>query len=435
MATSKPAPESYSEVLDQWKHLLLQTEATTDTATWWTQLSIAAIALLLAFALGKRIVSSKGSPRLIGLVFGKGAASENNRYVVVPAVATALLWLSFLLFEPFYSDHCVYLRGVALCTTIWFVFDVVFRLFKDRHGFQIALVGFFLWALSYILDIHSLVSESLDLVAFSQGSFRISLRDILYGIAYLSGLFWISGLIARIIDQKVNSSTSLSVSSKVLFSKLAHIILFTLAILVSLRLMGFDLGSLTFFSGALGIGLGFGSQKIIANFVSGLILLIEKSVKPGDFVLVDGECGQVKKLNTRYTTILSKGSQEHLVPNEDLVTNQVISFSHSDNNFSIRAEIGVGYDSDPNQVIELCCKAMRSIDRVCGEPSCHLLGFGDSSIDFRLTFTIEDPINGIASARSAVLLAVWDEFKANGIQIPFPQREVRILGGDPSPIS
>jgi small-conductance mechanosensitive channel len=210
--------------------------------------------------------------------------------------------------------------------------------------------------------------------------------------------------------------------------KASRLFLYVVAILISLKTSGVDLSALAFFSGALGLGLGFGLQKVISNLVSGVIILLDKSIKPGDVIEIDGTYGWINTLRTRYVSVLTRDRKEILIPNEDFVTNKVVNWSFSDTFVRIKANVGISYDTDVDQAIECCIRAAESIPRVVGHPApkCLLVAFGDSSIDLQIRFWINDANEGVANVRSAVLLQVWREFKENNIEIPFPQREIRM---------
>ncbi len=192
------------------------------------------------------------------------------------------------------------------------------------------------------------------------------------------------------------------------------------------RLLGIDFTALAFFGGALGLGIGFGLQKVVSNFVSGIIILLDKSIKPGDTIAIGETFGWVRSLRARFVSVITRDGREYLIPNEDFITQRVENWSFTDTLVRIDVTFGVSYDSDPHAVRQLAVAVTRGIDRVLEmpQPLCHLTAFGESSLDFILRFWIADPQNGVTNIRGAVLLACWDAFKAAGIQIPFPHREV-----------
>ncbi|MCK5099860.1 MAG: mechanosensitive ion channel, partial [Desulfobacteraceae bacterium] len=217
-------------------------------------------------------------------------------------------------------------------------------------------------------------------------------------------------------------------STAVLLVKTARVTIYTIIILVALNSTGIELTTLTVFGGALGVGIGFGLQKVVSNFISGIILLLDKSIKPGDVIEIDDVYGYISKLQSRYVSVVIRDGSEHLIPNEDLITQKVINWSFSDTKIRIKVPIGISYDSDPHHVMELIMSSIKGMTRILSdpEPACLLRGFGDSSVDLELRFWIKDPENGVENIKSEVLLNVWDTFKDNNIVIPFPQRDVHL---------
>jgi small-conductance mechanosensitive channel len=214
-----------------------------------------------------------------------------------------------------------------------------------------------------------------------------------------------------------------------------QVVLYTSAFVVALRVVGVDLTGLAVLSGAIGVGLGFGLQKVVSNLVSGIIILLDKSIKPGDVISLGETFGWINALGARYVSVVTRDGREYLIPNEDLITGQVVNWSHSSDFVRLDIFFGTAYGDDPHQVRALAIEAAASVDRVLAHPKppvCHIVGFGDSSVDYILRFWISDPTGGLTNIRGNVYLALWDIFKANGISVPFPQREVRVLpDGDP----
>jgi small-conductance mechanosensitive channel len=191
---------------------------------------------------------------------------------------------------------------------------------------------------------------------------------------------------------------------------------------------GINITAFAVFSGALGVGIGFGLQKVVSNLISGVILLLDRSIKPGDVIEVGQSYGRVHSMGARYASVITRDASEYLIPNEDLITQQVINWSYSSKNIRLKAPIGVGYGSDIPKVIELVQEAASKVDRVLENPApkCLMKGFGDSAIDLELRFWIADPEQGCANVTSAVLVEVWKVFNENNVDIPFPQRDVRV---------
>ena len=191
--------------------------------------------------------------------------------------------------------------------------------------------------------------------------------------------------------------------------------------------VGVDLTGLAVLSGAIGVGLGFGLQKVVSNLVSGVIILLDKSIKPGDVISLGETFGWIRELRARFVSVVTRDGREFLIPNEDFITTQVVNWSFSDRFVRLDVDFGVSYDSDPHEVTRLAIEAASSVDRVVSDrkkPVCWMTEFGDSSINFKLRFWIIDPQDGLTNVRGKVLLALWDTFNEHGIKIPYPHREV-----------
>ena len=217
-----------------------------------------------------------------------------------------------------------------------------------------------------------------------------------------------------------------------LISKFIKFTLLTVATLAALTSIGLDLTALTVFSGAVGIGIGFGLQKVASNLISGIIILMDRSIKPGDVIALGDTFGWIHSLKARYVSVVTRDGIEYLIPNEVFVSDRVINWSYSDRKVRIELRFGVDYKSDPHQVRAIAVEAVSQIDRVLEKPPpvCHVTAFGDSSIDFVLRLWIEDPQSGLTNLRGQAYLALWDAFKDAGIAIPYPHREVFVHQSD-----
>lgn len=268
--------------------------------------------------------------------------------------------------------------------------------------------------------------EFLNSITFPLGETNLSLLGILSALFTISIAWFVASLLGKLIGMQIDRIKPWSPSLRVLLRKLTSLGLQAIAVVVALDLVGFDLATLTIFGGALGLGIGFGLQKIVSNLVSGVILLTDHSIKPGDVIEVEGTYGWINNLKARYVSIITRDGTEHLIPNETLITERVINWSFTDQNVRLKIPIGVSYKSDIHLVKKLILQAADDVPRVLTSPPpmCQLVGFGDSSVDFELRIWINDPPNGTANVKSDVLFRVWDLFKENNIEIPFPQRDV-----------
>jgi small-conductance mechanosensitive channel len=213
--------------------------------------------------------------------------------------------------------------------------------------------------------------------------------------------------------------------------KLSKFLLLVLAFLLALDAVGIDLTALTVFGGAFGVGLGFGLQRIASNFISGFIVLFDRSIRPGDVITIGDKFGWVQELRARYVVVRDRDGVDRLIPNEMLITNEVINWSFSDRNVRLKIPVSISYDNDPEQALALLSEAAMANPRVLAEPepATRLMAFGDNGIELELRVWIQDPQAGLANVRSDINLAIWRAFKAAGIVIPYPQRDLHIRGG------
>lgn len=261
------------------------------------------------------------------------------------------------------------------------------------------------------------------------GEVRISVLMLLQMVTILAVFFLVAKFTSRWLSARIAASDDLSPSMRVLAVKLLQTVLFITAFIIGLRAIGVDLTALAFLSGAIGLGIGFGLQKVVSNLVSGVIILMDKSIKPGDVISIGETFGWINHLGARYASISTRDGREYLIPNEDLITGQVVNWSHSDEFVRLDIHFGTSYDDDPHLVRRIATEAALTDNRVLSTrpPVCHITGFGDSSVDYVLRFWIKDPTGGLTNIRGKVFLALWDTFKAHDVSIPFPQREVRLL--------
>ena len=360
-------------------------------------------------------------------------------FQIIKAVADLTLpivWAFLQFLTTFIFRQIDFSYGLLTITTNLLTAWIVIRLvthFVENPAFSriIAVTAWTIAALNIVgyLDETSAFLESLS---FSLGTMNISALAIINSIITLVIFLWAAGFASGLIDQQMRNATSLTPSIRVLVSNLSRITLIIIAILVALGGAGIDLTALTVFSGAVGIGVGFGLQKIISNFISGIILLLDKSVKPGDNIALGTTFGWIDKLNARYVSVITRDGTEHLIPNEELIINRVENWSYSSNLLRLRIPIGISYRSDVRKAIELCKEAAAECQRIVEDPppNCLLRGFGDSSVDLEIRVWITDPQNGRGNITSECLLKVWDLFHEHAIEIPFPQRDLHIKSAD-----
>jgi small-conductance mechanosensitive channel len=274
------------------------------------------------------------------------------------------------------------------------------------------------------------ILQGLEDAGFSIGKNRISVLLILQSVVTVAVTVMVALWFSRLLENRLMRAVQINMNLRVVLTKLVRILLTLVGVLVALSAIGFDITLLSVFGGALGVGLGFGLQKIASNYVSGFIILLDQSVHLDDVITVDGHYGIVHQIRSRYMVLRKLDGTEVVIPNDTLITSAVVNHSLSDRKARILMPVQIGYECDLEQVIEIMKQAALRHSRVLKDPAPEGLvqGFGESGIDLQLSFWIEDPEEGSASMKSALYLDIWREFKANGVTVPYPQREVRIIG-------
>ena len=345
--------------------------------------------------------------------------------LIFPALWLVLLWTCFSVAILLEWDRQI-LRIVGSLLGAWIV--IRFTATLVRNVFLAKTIAVLAWTIAAlnILGLLKPALELLDSLSFTVGKFHLTVLSVLQGIILLVLFLWAAILLSAFAENRLQASTSLTPSARVLTAKLLRITLLIVAILLALSSVGLDLTPFAVFGGALGVGLGFGLQKVVSNFISGIILLLDKSIKPGDVISIGDTYGWVKSLNARYVSLDTRDGIEHLIPNEELIINKVENWSYSNNRIRLKVPVGIHYKSDVRKAIQICRDAAAATDRILKDPPpvCQLRGFGDSSVDLELRMWIEDPQNGRANVISDVLLMVWDKFHEVGIEIPYPQRDL-----------
>ncbi len=275
------------------------------------------------------------------------------------------------------------------------------------------------------------VIEALEQVSIPVGKQKLDLWMLVHGTVTVGVTLLVALWIASLIESRLMAAEKLDANLREVMARLAKAVLAVIALLSSLSLVGIDVTALSVFSGALAVGLGFGLQKIAANYVSGFIILLDRSIRLGNLVAVDATTtGTVSQITTRYTVLKMLTGTEVIIPNEYLVSNIVRNLSFSDTRVRVAVNVQVSYKTDLDQAMQLMIDAARQQERVLSdpEPAVMLTDFADSGINLELGFWIPDPEAGTGGVRSDINLAIWKAFRENGIEIPYPQREVRVLG-------
>lgn len=346
-------------------------------------------------------------------------------------VLVLMLWAAWAIMREITWPSRSYLLGIiAQLASGWLAIALITRLIGNTALRGLVRLGGWIWVTLWVLGLTAEAASLLDRLALEMGTLRISVWTVIQAVVVIGLLFALARFLSRSTAARLTRSEAVSPSMRVLTIKLVQVLAYGAAFFIGLKAVGVDLTGLAVLSGAIGVGLGFGLQKVVSNLVSGVILLLDKSIKPGDVISLGDTFGWINTLGARYVSITTRDGKEYLIPNEDLITGQVVNWSHSNDFVRLDIHFGTAYADDPHLVRKIAIEAAMSVDRVLEShrPVCHITGFGDSSVDYILRFWIRDPSGGLTNIRGNVYLALWDAFKEHGISIPFPQREVRMLG-------
>ncbi|AKH99486.1 Mechanosensitive ion channel [Hoeflea sp. IMCC20628] len=396
----------------------------------WTfyQIGIIAACYLIGWLISRKVEpwlesrarTIKGKPGLLRVII---AVMRRSHWVIFLFLLSIVRLVTLEMTWP----SRTYMMALALTLGwSWLTISVTSRIIHNRTVSRLIALAVFSYVALGILDLRPEATAFLDQVAIQLGDLRISALFVLRTILVTVGFLWIANLLGNFFDSRINTVEDLSPSFKVLAGKVVKISFIVIAGMMALSSTGIDLTALTVFSGAVGVGLGFGLQKVVSNFISGVIILMDRSIKPGDTIALGETFGWIRELRARFVSVITRDGREYLIPNEDFITHQVVNWSFSDKLVRVDVDFGVSYDSDPHQVAKLAIAAGSTVERVLDAPKpvCWMTAFGSSSLDFKLRFWIADPQAGLTNVRGKVLLAMWDAFKENGINIPFPHRAI-----------
>jgi small-conductance mechanosensitive channel len=320
------------------------------------------------------------------------------------------------------------LESAVSLLTAWIIIRLATSLVVDPGWSRAIAIS--AWSLA-ALDIVGMLDPALsvlDNMAINFGDTRVSVLGVGKALLALAVLFWLASFTSSVLERRIARMSGLTPSVQVLFGKLLKITLYVIAFVLAMNSVGIDLTAFAVFSGAVGLGLGFGLQKVVSNLISGVILLLDKSVKPGDVIAIGDTYGWINSLSARYVSVITRDGTEHLIPNEELISQRVENWSYTDQLIRQRLPIGISYSADVRKAIALTVQAATEQDRVLENPApvCHLKGFGDNAVDLELRIWLRDPRSGLSNIKNDVLLRIWDLFHDNDIEFPFPQRELHV---------
>lgn len=311
---------------------------------------------------------------------------------------------------------------------IWLSLKIISAVISNSAIRKIVVSFSWIAAIIYSVGLKDQTIALLNNTGFTLVGIRVTVYAILSALFALLIFGWLAKLAIGVVERHIYKADSIKPSLQVLFIKIAKISFVAVVFFIVISNLGIDLTTFAFVTGAVGIGVGFGLQKVISNLISGVILLLDESIKPGDIIEVDDTFGRVQEMSSRYTSVVDLDGREFLVPNENIITNKLINWSHKDKYVRIHVDVGVSYKADVNKVLEILQSIPAKFPRILThpEPTSYLTEFADSSINFRLNFWITDPEKGLYNVKSDVLVAIWQGFKDNEVEIPFPQRDVYI---------
>jgi small-conductance mechanosensitive channel len=355
--------------------------------------------------------------------------------VLVSSASTAVFAVLVIaarvaMYHSTWPSRSYLLMVAAKLALAWLVIRLVTSVIRNTFIVKVVSISAWLVAALSILGELDTVLETLDSVSVTLSGLRLTPLLLIKLGALLIVALWLTNITSNFVESRITRSSDLTPSIQVLLIKTIRMGLMFLAVAIALSAVGINLSALAVFSGAIGVGIGFGLQRIIANFISGIILLVDKSVKPGDLVTIGDNTGRISAMMTRYISVAAGDGREFLIPNEDLVTQKVTNWTYTDKNTLVKVNFGTNYDADPRLVCKLAIETAAGAPRALKNkpPNCILTEFTDAGMKFSLTFWLADP-DGMDNVRSDVMLALWDGLKREGIRVPYPVREIRVRGG------
>ncbi len=341
------------------------------------------------------------------------------------------LWVIFLIAEktrmPFWL-----IETIVSLVTAWIVINFASYFIGNRFLSKFLSLSVWTIAALNIVDLLDPTIAFLDTVGFDYSQTRISLFTLSAGILSLIVLVWLAFAISNLAARRLNNVDGMTPSAQILLVMLIKITLVIIAVITGLSFVGIDITALAIFTGALGVGIGLGLQKVVSNLFSGLILLVDKSIKPGDVIAVGETYGWVNHMGARYVSVVTILGVEYLIPNDTLITQRVENWSYSNDLLGLATKVGISYDSDMEKAIELIIESAAEHERVLEDPSpkCYVKAYGDSAIELEFYFWIRDPKKGIVNVRSDILRGIWKRFHENNIKIPYPQRDLHVVSAE-----
>lgn len=413
-----------------WQELLV--DLTTEAALW--QFAVIVGAVLSAWLINDalRVYVMRKAPESWKLGIG------SIKRVLFPLSTLTFVWVAKIILSYWQHTSLLLLASkLLLAMALIRIAVYAIRYIIEPGGLLKTLenvISGLIWVLTalHLSGLQKQTFDALESIEFNIGINSINLLIALQAILSIVMTIFIALWVSRIIENRLMTAQNLNMNMRVVLTKLLRMSLLAIAVLIALSAVGLDITVLSVFGGALGIGLGFGLQRIASNYVSGFIILLDKSMQIGDVATIDSHYGVVSDLRTRYLVLRKLDGTEVIIPNETLIITPVINHSLTDRKARVQMAVQISYDSPLELALQLMEGVANRQARVLADPAAtaQIKGFGDSGIDLMLSVWITDPEEGTASLQSQIYLGIWRVFQENKISIPFPQREVRILGGD-----
>ena len=357
------------------------------------------------------------------------------RRLMFPLIALALLLIARWVLAHYQSVSVLnialpLLTAMAIIRVVAYALRLVLAPGSVLSVFE-RTIGWLVW-IGVALDVFGMTSDIIDYfdsVSFHFGKQRISLLLIGQAVLWVVAAMLLALWIGRVLEERLMAAHGLDMTLRVMLTKVMRALLVLFAILVALPAVGVDLTALSVFGGAIGVGIGFGLQKIASNYISGFIILLDRSVRIGDLVTIEKHTGQLSKMTARYVVVRGLDGTEAIIPNETLITSTVINQTYTDSSVYVPLPVQISYQSDLDLAVRLLLDVAKRHARAKPEPAPQVLikSFADNGIELELGVWVADPEEGKTNLRSDLYYGIWQEFKTHGIEIPYPQREVRLL--------
>lgn len=402
------------------------------TPPGWIQLAILALGFAVAWAVARLIRGRiPGDLEPGALKIGAGSVQR----LLLPLLALVFIWLGKVACAKWQP---VPILSVAVLLVASFAV-IRLTLYLTRHLFPNSpllkaserAIAFTVWAVAalYLTGLIPEISAALEDISFVFSGKKITMLLVIHAMLSLLVTLFITLSLSIIVENRVMKAKSLDTSMRVFAGKLVRALAFVVAFLIALPLLGIDITALSVFGGALGVGLGLGLQKIASNYVSGFVILLDRSIRPGDIVTINDRHGVVSDIRARYTVVRGLDGTEAIIPNDSIISNMLLNHTYTDRVVAVKAAVSVSFQSDLEKAIALLLAAGKSQTRVLEtpEPAVLIKNIGDNGIDLELTVWIRDAEEGQGSIRSGIYLDVLRAFRKEGVEIPYPRREVRVM--------